>query len=250
MIAIFGCGPAGLLAAHACAEFGVDFNIYSIKRKSPISGAQYIHMAIPGIHSPQEPDGHVIFSKVGTKGGYAKKVYGNMDAECSWDKFQEGLQPAWSMEKTYDALWDMYAEKIEHISITPSFVQQMTAVEDLVVNTIPMYMLCMRKEHHFAHTTVWIKTGSLGFAGLGPNTIIYNGLAQDDWYRASNLWGHESVEYGSRHPQAIHGHKPLGNNCNCHPDMLRVGRFGKWQKGVLAHEAYFDTYQALLNVVH
>ena len=39
--------------------------------------------------------------------------------------------------------------------------------------------------------------------------------------------------------------KPLTTDCNCHPDWLHVGRYGRWTKGVLSHDAYFATMARL-----
>ncbi|HEY7420289.1 MAG TPA: hypothetical protein VH593_34240, partial [Ktedonobacteraceae bacterium] len=80
---VLGCGPAGLLAAHACSLNGADVRIFSLKRPSYISGAQYLHQAIPGLSGA--PDGDIMITKVGTREGYAKKVYGNANKATSWE---------------------------------------------------------------------------------------------------------------------------------------------------------------------
>jgi len=32
--------------------------------------------------------------------------------------------------------------------------------------------------------------------------------------------------------------KPIRTSCRCFPDVHRMGRYGKWKKGVLSHEAW------------
>lgn len=245
-IAILGCGPAGLLAAHACARANVEFNIYSVKRKSVISGAQYVHNPIPGIHSEQAPDGQIAYAKTGTREGYARKVYGNPDAPVSWDIFPEGLYAAWSMERTYDFLWDEFSKEIEHITITPKFCAELVEVEEVVISAIPAPAICQNAAHHFHQTSIWIREGAPTHeARLTDNSIVYNGDKNVPWYRASNLFGHESVEFGRTVHHGARGMKPTGHDCNCQPKVLRVGRFGRWERGVLVTDGFTRTIDYL-----
>lgn len=245
-IAILGCGPAGLLAAHACARANVEFHIYSVKRKSPISGAQYLHQPIPGIQNAGSPDGHIAYVKQGTREEYARKVYGNPDTPVSWDKFDEGLHPAWSLRKTYDFLWDEFVKDIEHVSISPKFCAELVEVEELVISSIPAPAICLNANHRFHQTSIYIRDGGPFYEDkLTTNSIVYNGVPSVPWYRASNLWGHESVEFGRKIRGAVRGMKPTGHNCDCQPKVLRVGRFGQWQRGVLAHDGFTRTVEYL-----
>src|SRR5678809_864059 len=53
-VLILGCGPSGLIAAHAAYNRGADFIVVSKARKSFMNGAQYLHAPIPGV-SIKEP---------------------------------------------------------------------------------------------------------------------------------------------------------------------------------------------------
>src|SRR5262245_15995908 len=90
-VVVLGCGPAGLLAAHAASLYGCDVRILSIRQPSIISGAQFLHEHIPGVTG--DIDGHVLFMKAGTAGGYAKKVYGNSRIPTSWDLWEPESRP-------------------------------------------------------------------------------------------------------------------------------------------------------------
>src|SRR3546814_7896241 len=48
-VLILGCGPAGLIAAHAAKRMDADFIVMSKARKSFMNGAQYLHAPIPGV---------------------------------------------------------------------------------------------------------------------------------------------------------------------------------------------------------
>ena len=39
--------------------------------------------------------------------------------------------------------------------------------------------------------------------------------------------------------------KPIATNCDCFPNVIRAGRFGTWKKGVLTHDAMFNTLREL-----
>jgi hypothetical protein len=244
-VLILGCGPAGLLAAHACALGNHEFHVYSTKRKSPIHGAQYIHTPIPGIHSPESPDGLVVYDKVGDRDTYAKKVYGRADVPVSWDKFDIGYKPAWSMQRTYDWLWEHYSSQVEHLVLSPSDITRMLPLYDLCISAIPAPAVCMNRAHSFHQTTIYILESSPNGA-LPMNTIVYNGRPEDDWYRACNLFGYMFTEYGHRVRMAVRGRKPIYTDCDCHgPKLVRVGRFGRWERGVLAHDGFERTERIL-----
>lgn len=244
-VAVLGCGPAGLLAAHAVALKGHTPFIFSRRVKSKVPGAQFIHWPIPGV-SRDEPDGVVDMNFVGTNTGYAQKVYGDPDAETSWGLFK-GQIPIWSMRDTYDRLWEMYCDQIREAEISRITVGMLSHM--MIVSTIPLRDICaIRGSHTFESQPVWVEVS--GEPSDGPNLIIYNGDPQVNWYRCSSLFGHGSIEFS--HPVdaapgnvVIQVEKPLRTNCNCHPTVLRAGRYGEWSKPVLAHQAFERVRNAL-----
>lgn len=247
-VVVLGCGPAGLLAAHAASLELADVTIFSVKQPSFISGAQFLHKHIPGITGT--PDGNVLFIKYGSREGYAKKVYGDPKTPVSWDLWENATaRPAWSMRMAYNFLWAMYRHGIKHYEIrSPEDVRKLEALDaDLYVSSIPAYMLCNSNEHFFEAVPMWIATSPNLDVPL--NTIVYNGDPSVEWNRASNLFGHKSVEY-SCDPEinggrVIEGRKPTGHNCDCAARWIRVGRFGSWKRGVLVHHAFEEVRDAL-----
>ncbi len=247
-IAILGCGPAGLLAAHAVRLHGFRPDILSIPDKSELSGAIYLHAPIPYLTTDVKT-AMVQYAKIGTREGYAEKVYGYPEALSSWDLY-DGQFQAYSMKQAYDLLWIKYQHMIKGVDFarhsTPELITQDYQV---VINTIPAPVLCMSKEIHTFVGQEILVYHSLP-EKLLDNTIFYNGVVKEPWYRASKIFGVESTEYatdkheyplGPEADGASKGMKPIENNCDCNPRFHRVGRFGRWQKGVLAHEAFTDT---------
>lgn len=242
-VAVLGCGPAGLLAAHAAVERGHEVRVYSQKVKSQIHGAQYLHERIPGLTSSNgPPDGEVRFIKLGDQYGYADKVYGSPGAQCSWAEFDEGKVEAWSMRDLYARLWTLYGGLVTDTRLTPAIANTFVYEHDLVFNSIPAPMLC-HGQHSFPSQQVFIT--KFAERTCPDDTIIYNGLPDVPWYRTSRLFGFGSTESTQAGDNAIAGMKPLGNNCDCHPEIRRVGRFGRWEKGQLVHHAYREACDAL-----
>lgn len=246
-VTILGCGPAGLMAAHAVRQElpKAEIYIYSETKKSVISGAQYLHEAIPGLTSPS-PDGIINFVKHGTRAGYATKLYGSPDAPCSWDAFDGGPVQAWQLDKVYDELWDRFSILIEEATVEAFDMIELLEDNDLVISAIPKPAICVKPyEHEFHSREIWISDYNNLPYEYSDNVILYNGDPLDHWYRASRLFGHDSTESTDPMAGAVRGIKPLGHTCNCWSGKVAcVGRFGRWEKGVLVNHAYRNAIEA------
>jgi hypothetical protein len=258
-VAILGCGPAGLFAAHAAAEAGVEFTIYSKKRKSFMRGAQYLHRPIPGLSGDSFD---VTYELWGDVDGYRTKVYGDMGDVLVSPETLVGTAPAWDIREAYDAAWDRYADKIVDVDFatqegTQGFLDDLGFGFDLVVNTIPAPVLCEQPDvHKFFSQKVWVTEGLKSFndpefftpGGELRDLVVCSGDPDDWWYRQSRIHGWENTEFPHdkkprvSEPFKVHEvEKPLRHTCVCHPEIVSMGRYGKWQKGVLSHESFFDT---------
>lgn len=242
-VAVLGCGPAGLLAAHAVGLAGHRPTVYSVYKPSPIGGAQYLHRAIPGI-TDQDPDGEIKFLKPGNRENYAMRVYGDPQAPTSWDNY-EGVHPIWNMRRAYAKLWAAYESRVVDTKLDFGVVRDLSLTHDYVISTVPLKAIC-RGDHSFTSQDVYITEEDLG---LQENEIVMNGMAPNDdsldtertsWYRASKIFGHSSAEYPHPpfHATCVKVTKPLKSNCVCHGEVYLAGRYGQWEKGVLIHHAY------------
>lgn len=243
-VTVLGCGPAGLLAAHAFASEGWNVKILSKKQPSRIGGAQYLHRFIPGLTN-EEPDGEVTYLKVGTRDGYAEKVYGSAGANVSWDLYDDGQYDIWSLRRLYDHLWTQFEPFIEHAALDPDVVR-LVSEEGLVVSSIPAKALCTGS-HTFKYQPVWIIQQQRGIGGIPENLIVYNGLPETQHYRYSRIFGVEGWEFSnpsaSEYDKAVNVKKPISTDCNCQPSIIRVGRYGKWEKSQLTHHAYEEALE-------
>lgn len=254
-VSILGCGPAGLMAAHAAELRGAEVTIFSKKRKSEMFGCQYLHRPIPEISTGNGT--WVEYTLRGTPADYRRKVYGtNWNGTVSGEDLEES-HAAWDIRQAYDLLWLRYQSRIAHHDINASWMVGFSAEGhepgDLILSTIPAPLLCMKPdEHGFFSERVWAigdapERGIFAPSITHESEIICNAFPEPGWYRAANVFGYHTVEWpwrdGKRPP--IEGVsevvKPLRTTCNCWPNVVRLGRYGQWKKGVLSHEAFYET---------
>lgn len=246
-VAVLGSGPSGMMAAWAAKNYGADVQIFSPGKRSVIAGAQYLHKPIPGIDVKKMI---LTYRKYGTAAGYATKLYGNPDARCSWSEYGAGKHAAYPLATAYAVAWAGLQGSLVTATITPSNLAGLMKNFDLVVSTIPKPSLCIRR-HSFTEKFVFItRKTPPELETVTPNTILYNGYEVDPWYRSSNIGGEVSTEYLHEVQGSHRVSKPLENKCNCWAGsgILFAGRYGRWEKGVLVHQAYGEVERALLEM--
>ena len=230
-VAIIGCGPSGLIAAHACVGAGITPDIYSKEIvKSKLGGAQYLHSQIPGLGVSSRA---VNYIKFGTQEIYALKVYNNSTQNTSWNTYKEGYHPAWNLIEAYDILWDLYQAHINELEIDSITLPHLIDNYQLVINTAPKKTLC-QTDHQFTSQRILIRKE----AQCKPMTIVYDGTYKVHWYRQSNLFGVKFTEYPANPRSTGTIIKPLLNDCDCWPELFNVGRFGAWDKQQLVDKVF------------
>lgn len=263
-VAVLGCGPAGLFAAHAATMGEAEVTIFSKARKSYMRGAQYLHRPIPGLSG--DPFA-VEYALKGTVDGYRTKVYGDVGDVLVSPETLVGTAQAWDIREAYDAAWNLYGNKVVDVDFSTMgdremFLQVLIQSNDLVISTIPAPALCLRpSEHRFYSQKVWVtenlkSLGEFEYDAEGvliDNLVVCSGDPDDWWYRQSRIHGWENTEFPHdkkpNFPGKVHElEKPLRHTCNCHPRIVPAGRFGVWRKGVLSHEAFFQTAEEIVAI--
>jgi hypothetical protein len=259
-VAILGCGPAGLLVAHAAELSNWDFKIYSLKRKSPIFGAQYLHEPILDL---QLPDPVMLSYKLdGTPEEYRQKVYGpSWDGQTSPEDY-EGSHLAWDLREAYEQLWFEYGSEVQPIDLAsiPSWIlyedltkrQTLSDGHDLVISTVPRTVFD-GDDSNFERTNVWALGDSdhqRVFMYRPPSfTVQCDGTKTNQWYRVSNIFGYCTMEwpqwwntpFASVTPPARGAQmiaKPLRYTGSAAQDLIHLGRYAQWQKGVLTSDVF------------
>jgi hypothetical protein len=156
------------------------------------------------------------------------------------------------MQHVYDRLLQLFGSLVVQCDIDFEVMCDLNAHFDHVFSSIPLRAICgdHNAEHGFDMQRVWIDYGPANLDG--PNVIVYNGDQDPGWYRYSRLFDWHGWEWAFD-PREDDSHtvlngiqivdKPLTTDCNCWnkmPGVTLVGRYGKWSKNVLAHEAYVE----------
>jgi hypothetical protein len=263
LVAILGCGPSGLVAAHAAASQGVQASLFSRLEKSAIFGAQYLHQPIPDLDTPLAKEHRVIrYQMRGDPEAYLKKVYGRAWDGTVSDDLRDQAHVAWSLRAAYEELWGRYSPRITEAEFAADAAQREWLIStiamnyDLVLNTIPRPALCMRpNEHKFNGTKIWAMGDSPDQTcpvQTQDGVIAYNGDSEPAWYRAARIFDYSTVEWpGHLHKPPVDGvvkvTKPLSHTCDCWTDkVVHLGRMGRWQNGRLVHHVYADTVEQIL----
>jgi hypothetical protein len=254
-VLILGCGPAGLMAAHAATLAGFGVHIFSKKRKSEMFGAQYLHAPIP--EASPNLSFPVHYQLQGDVEGYKEKVYGRGFRGTVSPEDLMGDHTGWDIRSTYDILWRRYSPYIIDRSFpTPQELHQFLHDMNMghVVSTIPAPLLCVNPGHLFPSQEVWSvgdapERGVFCPISVEEDTVVCNGERDVSWYRAANILGYKTAEWSMKNPPPFEGiskvTKPIGTSCNCLPGVHRAGRYGRWMKGVLSHTAFYETYAGL-----
>lgn len=253
-VAILGCGPAGLVAAHAALDSGCEVVIISNTDKpSTLHGCQYLHKPVPGYEDV--PSVRVSYELRGTAEQYRHKVYGHKwDGKVSPEDFA-GEHDAWDIRETYRRLWANIISKqqagLTVRRVVKGAIPFVTSLKpDLIVSTIPAQALCS-KHHEFTGHAIWAN-GSTSAGVARDNAIICDGTPDVPWYRISNVFGYLTTEWAGPIPpprwqNAVPVVKPLSTDCDCHPEVIRAGRYGTWEKARLVHEVYPAVRDAYLS---
>jgi hypothetical protein len=252
-VAVLGCGPAGLVAAHAATLYGANVEIFSKARKSHMFGAQYLHERIPDV--PTGKPIQIEYKLDGDMEIYKQKIYGTEYTGTVSPADYEGDHIAYDIRSSYDNLWDRYSHKIEDTNVSPAWLMEL--IEDhgdeycAIFCTIPWPQMCIH-HHIFNSQEVWAMgdsdTQSVPVE-VPEGSVVCSGRHETEWYRASNIFGYKTVEWPWRVHPPLPGvakvNKPIDNNCTCWPTVTRLGRFGQWRKGVLVHHAFQDAVMVM-----
>jgi hypothetical protein len=196
----------------------------------------------------------VHYELVGDPKGYRKKVYGAVEDIAVSPELLETHHTAWDIRRAYDLLWDQFKESIiDYFFSTGSWLRLKDQLKEdgwTIVSSLPAPVLCLKPGNHdFLSTPIWAMGDAppLGRMAEVPvkledGTIRCSGRPEDPWYRISRVFGHSTVEWPENITAPPGGaslvRKPTYTNCDCNRNVIRVGRFGAWEKGLLSHSAF------------
>lgn len=252
-VLILGAGPAALFAATAVATAGGEVMIAGIRRKSEMFGAQYLHAPIPNLECG--PRATIKYELRGTPQQYRTKVYGpSFGGSVSPEDLAEE-HDGWDIRLAYGHAWSVFGGIVQNYFFEDSFaiggvVDKLKP--DITLSSLPASLLCRDPEHTFQAQEIWSigdapERGVFCPVQVPDDTVVCDGTRDVSWYRAAKVFGYATAEWKRKPPLegVARVLKPLKHNCTCLSHIKRIGRYGKWQKGVLSHTAYNDAMEAI-----
>lgn len=264
-VAVIGCGPAGLAAAHAAVGLGADVTIISPATKSPQKGPLILQRPIPAI-TTDHPYGYIRQLVVGGSIlDYRYKLYGDININIQGNILRPGYN-GWHHIQAYDEMWSRYMMNDDLVThseprmITGTELAHLHEQYDLVINTAPLKDLCRRYRgwpdkdllsHEFKFIEVQITMG-YSYPDQPEDTTIFNAGDEFPWVRSAWLFGNSCTEWLAGTAPAELGpitiRKPISHTCNCFPYVLGTGRFGAWRNETWVDTAYYDTRDAIISM--
>lgn len=244
-VAILGAGVAGLMSAQALTDLGIDHDLYDreIPTIAKAKGLHYLHdnCGLPlrwiTVHN------YVIGVEEGAipSEQYSRKV-GNSknNSLVNLPAFNIG----YDFRQAFNLLVEAHSSKVIEKDVDKSFVDKVLdeGIYDYVISTIPLYILF--PEADCRKTDRRVKKGRPdgleNLVGLNDNQVIYNIDDNDNWYRYSNVLGNEWTEVIEGGDFTI---PKIFTTDFESPDerIILQGRYGKWDRKFLAHDAYYET---------
>jgi hypothetical protein len=257
-VAVIGCGPAGLAAAHAAYGLGASVTIVSPEVESPQRGPLILQRPIPAI-TTDHPYGYIRQIVIGGSIlDYRYKLYGDINISIQGNILREGYH-GWNHIEAYQKLWKLYMDpchstNVTHIKLfaTPLDIHDMRSQFDLIVNTAPLRDLCHDGNHRFTFKAVQITDG-YSYPKQPEDTTIFNAGDKYPWVRSAYLFGNSCTEWlqgtAPRELEPFTIRKPISHDCNCYPFVLGTGRFGAWRNETWVDTAYYDTRDAIMSML-
>lgn len=239
MIAILGSGLSGLLSAKALDEANRDFEILS-KKVEPSKPMGFVLL-----HDNcwmNLSDSIIKIVQDGKNSVYKTKLEYNKDISSSWkDGIEDYYMHGYDIFEAIEILHDRYEGRIKKETISPEDVNHLNSEYEEVISTIPPDNL---------DSSINLESSSIYVGGRHKNStmsnplVIYHGQNSDDSVlRTSlNLWGKNWMEY-SEEPESMDS-KKIRKPVRCNGKLrdlpfILTGRFGEWNKNILAHNVYY-----------
>lgn len=249
-VVVFGNGLDALLAVHAASVLGHDVVIYSDPELHDMTGPQMLLAPIPMI--PQKCASLSVFQH-GDPDDFMHKLINQNGAGRGPEAYDRDIdgRMIWDAAETYQWLLETYGR---FCVIVPDGIDNkairtiMATIEpDVAISGIDRDDLCSDPNHSFAAANVV----TMATAPQTGNLIKISGHPDDSWAMESHLFGDSIRHYGAhKHPpvspEKLQGYIiPQGYQCDCLPDLDRVGRLGAWDHKWPAHHSFYYTFQLL-----
>jgi len=246
-VLVLGSGVDALLAAHAAALRGHDIDIVGSNEKEELLGNPILPIPVP---MAAEKPSLISFLGDDRFSALSKKAQVSARFQFTPNNDWEGGNSYFvtSARKAYDWLWATYGRFVDagvSISTVMDFVFKAdNDVYDAVISAVPAPSICANPAHSFPSDRVMGASADsfvkkrLGGLLLQDHSGIFmcNGRVDTSWFRMSllddNCWMEWPADAKpiyvpiSERRSVVY---PALTTCDCWPNILKVGREGRWK---------------------
>ena len=255
-VCILGAGMAGMLAAKACEDARVDYEVLSDSPQEE-RGVRYLHDPCGLPIKPSKVETFVIMPNKHVKRindldlAIVGEWYGSKTGSSLRNNSLTRSVPVAEVYDWYHAKNLLHGIQVTPCHIRPEDMKYLSSVNNLLVSTVPLKSVYPRASSICRSHTTYVSSGAPDDLPRIPRrydgVIVYNIDPDSNWHRYSCLMGVEQTEWTKPSPGAVAVRKVLGraDYHSPHWNVLLTGRYGKWDANVMAHDAYYETLCAI-----
>lgn len=260
-VCILGAGMAGMLAAKACEDARVDYEVLS-EAPQEERGVRYLHDPCGLPIKPSKVETLVIMPNKHIKRiddldlAIVGEWYGSKTCSSLRNNSLTRSVPVAEVYDWYHAKKLLHGIQVTPCHIRPEDMKYLSSVNNLLVSTVPLKSVFPGASGSCRTHTTYVSDGAPDDLPNVPRrydgVIVYNIDPESRWHRYSSLMGVEQTEWTLPVPEAVAVRKVLGST-GYRPhlkNVLLTGRYGKWDSKVMAHDAYYDTLQAIDRILN
>lgn len=267
-IAIVGSGAAGAFAYKACVDYGcAKVEVFTDRMGAPGKGAFYFHWIPDDLSAKYEPD-EIMYIGIGTRQKYLAKQWPTQKIDEEFETsypLKPFTAPGWDASTVWEELWANARVTIVAGKFSDTDLKDLAKFHDIIFLTFPTqesiqeqgkYLVKIPVNLAGKSTQFQLPSKALYHLNKYNNFIMYNGTDVFDWVRLNRLWGYTSFEYSHAvtfsdddpkitYQQDLMPGTPIWRRMPAH-NFMPVGRFARWDRKYLSHQAYSDTKTALV----
>lgn len=251
-VIILGTDLPALLAGHAAALSGHDTFFVADGEPTAPGGLDFLSRPIPMADADLaelsvKEKGESMFFYRRLRGGGSGKPF-NLPFDGA-----DGLL-VWDPGQVYEQLVMIYGKTFREGppgGITAEFVK-MLASDAKVFSSVQAPAICEQAEDGEGHDFSWASVVQKPHvANPDGHEIMLSGDLDEAWaIQGSTFFGMYRIYPADSAPpiasdKLVRDYFPLKTNCDCHPEVRRVGRAAAWDSGYQLHRAFYDTMHFL-----
>lgn len=247
-VIVLGTNLEGLLAGHAASIAGHE--VYFIEQTDEPVGLDFLSAPIPMLQLEAKP---LYVSGEGESGDFFGKLTDGLVTkhfDLPFTTVDAGA-PIWNPGQAFLQLQEIYGAYFQagDRDIDDEFVASL-ASDATIISSVQLPAICKEPDDH---TFSWTGLVTMAGGADGTGRAEIKAIGDRDIPAAiigGTFFGPKKIYPHGRFPP-VSADKlqksmlPLKTNCDCWPDMIKVGSAAAWNPGYRTHRAFYDVFEKL-----